>query len=157
MCNPANLDMTHNEMRQLIWRRVAEFADFAHVERVLENRNRADVYYGYKGVRIIVEIKTTLRQKWLEDAYKKYHTQCDYLILATPDRYMQLDIEDGCYHWRDRKADAVGIWTVTWLGIEERHPASAMPQKRAADGAPVLRPLPSLAVIGSPACAAKTP
>lgn len=147
---------THTEMQQLIWFSVDRFADKAEIEERLPNGRIADIIYTFHNTTVIVEVKTELKQSLIQRAYNKYYAYCDYLVMATPERYIRHEARKAPLSWRDTHSEAVGIWRVTWEGIEELHPASAMPGRRAAAGQTVLRPLPSFAVIGSPACTART-
>jgi hypothetical protein len=107
--------------------------------------------------RIIIEVKTTWRESYIRDSIRKYGEFCEYLLIATPPT---LCIEDAHYApltWCDERCDQVGILHIDWQGISlVRNPVRRAPNgKRPA----LWRAVSSLteAVIGSPACTAKTP
>lgn len=157
MDGDAYRDMTHSEMQQMIWRKVAAFADYCNVEQRLDNGKIADVFYQVGQVTVIVEVKTLLKESLIENAYHKYADQCNYLAVACPPQMVSHDISEQWSGWRDHRYNSVGIWWVQWQGLTEIRPACRLRVKT-----PGLIMLMSPAsspftVIGSPPCTAEEP
>lgn len=152
MYGDAYKDPSHAEMQQLIWRRVATFADYANVEHRLSNKKIADVYYQCGATIIIVEVKTILKDTLITDAWRKYHSHCNYLVIACPPQPRHDDCGSLVAGWVNEQLMRVGIWWVDWSGIRECRPACRLDTKmpgRMVRMAPALAPF---TVIGSPAC-----
>lgn len=150
-------DMTHYEIQQFIWRKVAKFADYANIEQRLENGRKADVYYQVGRTTVIVEVKHVLKESLFDQAWGKYAAYCDYLVMAgrpqlvTDDQYQPLSIP------RRMSLLRIGVWLVDWSGISEVRPACRL---QAVTLAHAIRMSPALSpctVIGSSACTAHTP
>jgi len=112
-------DMTHREMQQLIWRSVADFADYAAIEYKLQNGKIADIFYTVANTRIIIEVKTIIKQSLIESAWQKYRSQCDYLVIAGPEQPILDDKLHLMWGWHEKSVRDVGIWFVSWLGVTE--------------------------------------
>lgn len=157
MCNDAYKDMTHGEMQQMLWRSVAVFADFAATEFKLPNGRIADVIYRVGKTRVIIEVKTFLKESLIYEAVCKYAQHCDYLVMATPPQLLQDDVTRPLSIAVSPLIECVGIWLVTWDGPTEARPARNLREPKRG---PVLRPAPvptPSAAIGSPACTADQP
>lgn len=157
MDGDAYQDMTHYEMQQVVWRKVAAFADYANIEQRLQNGKIADVFYQVGPKTIIVEVKKVLRQSLIESTWEKYRTQCDYLAVACPPQLVQPSQAPLLGSWRDELIGRVGIWWVDWLGITEIHPAYCLKAKTPGLKVCLSRASSPFTAIGSPACTADKP
>jgi hypothetical protein len=154
MDGDAYRDMTHAEMQQVIWRRVAAFAEYANVEQRLPNGKIADVFYQVGAVTVIVEVKTLLKASLIENAWNKYNGHCDYLAIAAPPQLMPLTSGEVLTGWRQEQHDRVGLWWVQWNGIVEVRPAVRLKTQMPGLSVVLDPALSPFAVIGSPACTA---
>jgi|SRR6185295_10625921 len=119
-------DMTHTEIQQMIWRKVAAFSSFADVEYRLPNGKVADIFYRVGDTRVIVEVKTIIKQSLIESAWTKYTSQCDYLVVAGPEQPILDDKLPPLWGWQSESVRSVGIWWVSWLGVTEFRPARGL-------------------------------
>lgn len=126
MCDPANLDLTHREIVQVIVRHIEKIAENVNVEYRLPNNRIADIYWEMMGVKFIAEAKTILKASLIQAAYGKYSNYCDYLILATPPEQEPMLTTNDLLTWRSEALDRVGLWHVTWMGIFEQRPARGL-------------------------------
>src|SRR5215212_6419834 len=129
MVGDAYRDMSPTEMQQIIWRRVARFADYAKVEQRLSNGKIADVFYQVGQTTVIVEVKTMLRSSLIEATWRKYQSVCDYLAIASPPQLVFEDQRQTWSNWEDERIARVGLWWVDWLGITEIRPACRLDVK----------------------------
>lgn len=157
MDGDAYRDMSHYEMQQMLWRKVASFADYAAIEHKLPNGKIADVFYQVDGIRIIVEVKTILRQSLIEKAWEKYRTQCAYLAIACPPQLVLGEEAPLLASWESELIGRVGIWWVDWCGITEIRPAYCLDVKTPGRIIHMRRASSPFAVIASPGCTARTP
>lgn len=157
MYGDAYRDPSHYEIQQLIWRRVAAFAEYANIEQRLSNGKLADVYYQVGATTVIVEVKTTLKESLIEAAWQKYNQHCDYLAIACPPQHQYEDQAGLLTGWRREQLHRVGIWFVDWAGITEKRAACRLGVKtpgHVIHMAPAMSPF---TAIGSPACTARSP
>lgn len=157
MYGDAYRDPSHSEIQQLIWRKVAQFADYAQVEQRLLNNKVADVFYQCGRTTVIVEVKTQLKDSLIETAFEKYGKLCDYLVIASPAQLIRHDKYDPVSGWRAENVKRVGIWWVSWEGITEIRPAHRLDVKTPGLTIRMGPALSPFAVIGSPACTARRP
>lgn len=157
MDGDAYRDMTHQEMQQVIWRKVAGFADYANVEQRLLNGKIADVFYQVGRIQVIVEVKTILKQSLIERTFAKYRGACDYLAIASPPALVRDDRAGRPLDWNDDRIARVGIWWVEWHGITEIRPACRLNVETPGHVVLMSRASSPFAAIGSPACTARRP
>jgi hypothetical protein len=157
MDGDAYRDMTHAEMQQVIWRKVAGFADYANVEQRLSNGKIADVFYQVGQITVIVEIKAILKESLIESAYVKYNKVCNYLVVASPPSLIRGDQVHQPSSWEDERISRVGLWWVEWHGITEIRPARRLDAKTPGHVAVMSRASSPFAVIASPGCTARKP
>lgn len=156
MYGDAYRDMSHYEMQQLIWRAVAKFADYANIEQRLSNGKLADVFYQVGNVTVIVEVKTQLKQSLIQSAWQKYSQHCHYLAYACPFQLCHHDQAPLLSAWTEERISRVGIWFCDWTGLTEQRRCCRLDIKtpgHVVHMAPAWSPF---AVIGSPACTART-
>lgn len=157
MDGDAYRDMSHYEMQQFIWRKVAPFADYANVEQRLDNGRIADVFYQVGATTVIVEVKTELKESLIESAWRKYHAHCQYLVYACPPQPLIPDRHRLLLSWNEERLQRVGIWSVEWAGIREIRPACRLDVKTPGL-TPRMSPASSpFAVIATPGCTARAP
>jgi hypothetical protein len=157
MNGDAYRDMSHYEMQQFIWRKVATFADYANIEQRLDNGKIADVFYQVGRTTVIVEVKTKLRQHLIESAWLKYHDHCQYLAIACPPQPYCADQGSFTGGWNVEKFDRVGIWHVEWTGMAEARQAARLDVKTPGLMVIMSQASSPFTAIGSPACAADAP
>ena len=157
MDGDAYRDPSHYEIQQLIWRKVAQFADSAAVEYRLPNGKIADILYRVKATTVIVEVKTIVRQSLIERAWKKYNTQCDYLVIASPPQLVRIDHMSEVASWEDDRIMRIGLWWVDWLGITEIRRANRLGVKTPGQSAVPDRASTPFTVIASPGCTVQRP
>lgn len=133
MCEEANLDMSHYEMQQVIWRNAASYADFADIEHRLANGKIADVYYENGETRVIIEVKSSLRDSLIKEVYDKYAEYCDYLVIAMPPHYPSSPCFEPLSIGIGDKYMKVGIWFVDWLGVTVRRYPRLLHNRTAAE------------------------
>lgn len=119
MDGDAYKDMSHYEMQQFLWRTIAPIADYAKIENMLPNGKIADVWCVIGGTRYIIEVKTRLKYSLIESAWRKYHEQCDYLILCVPPQEFHDDSAPLLSGWPDKRFERVGIWFCDWSGVRQ--------------------------------------
>ncbi len=154
MDGDAYRDMSHAEIQQLVWRKVAEFADYATVEQRLQSNKIADVFYQVGRITVIVEVKTILRQSLIDDAWRKYRGACDYLVIASPPRLVVSDQAQLIPSWEDERIARVGIWWVSWQGITEIRPACRLNVRTPGHVVHMSRASSPFTAIGTPPCTA---
>jgi hypothetical protein len=157
MYGDAYRDMTHYEMQQYIWRRVAPFAEYADIERRIANGRKADVYYQVGRTTVIVEVKTLLKDSLIESAWNKYSGYCDYLAIACPPQLCYQDYPPLLSGWHKECLDRIGIWWVEWHGLTEIRPAARLDVETPGVIKLMSRALSPFAVIASPGCTAPRP
>jgi hypothetical protein len=157
MDGDAYRDMSHGEMKQLIWRKVAKFADYANTEQHLSNGRIADVYYQVGRIRVVVEVKTQLKASLVEAAWNKYHNHCDYLAIACPPQLMYTDTGGLLGSWAQEQLDRVGLWWVEWHGLTQIRPACRIDVKTPGHVIHMSPASSPFAVIASPGCTAGAP
>jgi len=157
MYGDAYRDMSHQEMQQLIWRRVAQFADYANTEQRLSNGKRADVYYQVGQLRVIVEVKTLLKESLIENAWNKYSGYCEYLAIACPPQLCYQDTAPGVSGWHRECLQRVGIWWVEWHGLTQIRPAARLDVKTPGRIMLMSQASSPFTVIASPGCTAPQP
>jgi hypothetical protein len=157
MCNDANRDLTHEEMKHEIARSWRYIGATVTTEQKLENSTRADVMVFYCGHSYIFECKTDWRSNYAAIAAVKYGAYCDYLILVIPPGLWRAIDTDDVLTWRSERVESVGIFVMDWEGVRiRRQPLYRGSERRQ----PALRRAGSVlrdAVIGSPACTADEP
>jgi len=155
MYGDAYRDMTHYEMQQFIWRKVAAFADYANIEQRLPNGKIADVYYQVGQTTVIIEVKTQLKESLIENAWSKYNRHCDYLAIACPPQLCYDDNSQLISGWARPAYESVGIWWVEWHGLTQIRPACRLDVKTPGRIV-ILSPASSpFAVIAAPGCTAE--
>ncbi len=147
-------DMSHYEMQQFIWRKVAAFADYANIEQRLSNGKIADVFYQKGQTTVIVEVKTKVSEYLIESTWRKYKSECDYLAIASPPEPLGNLHEMGWGAWNDGRIIRVGLWWVEWTGIMEIRPACRLDVKTPGLMVRMSRASSPFAVIGTPPCTA---
>jgi DNA repair protein MmcB-like len=157
MDGDAYRDMSHAEMQQVIWRKVAGFASYANIEHRLSNGKIADVYYQVGEVRVIVEVKTIVRDSLIKAAWKKYHTVCDYLVIASPPQLIHQDEPPRMSGWPNDRVERIGFWWVEWTGITEIRPACRLDVKTPGHEVVMSRASSPFTVIAAPGCTANEP
>ena len=157
MDGDAYRDMSHSEMQQFIWQKVQAFADYANIEQRLPNNKKADVFYQVGQIRVIVEVKTIVRQSLIEIAWEKYNTQCDYLVIASPAQLIGQDCGPQLSNWRNAQLDRIGLWWVSWLGISEIRPACRLDVKTPGHVIHMSRASSPFTVNATPGCTAPRP
>jgi hypothetical protein len=157
MNGDAYRDMMHEDMKQLIWRKVAPFSDYANVEQRLPNGKIADVYYQVGTITVIVEVKTILKQSLIENAYNKYADYCDYLAIACPPQLCYNDGPPLLSDWRAERLDMVGIWWVEWHGLTQIRPACRLDVKTPGRLVHMALALSPFTVIAAPGCTVDPP
>src|SRR4051794_17836286 len=108
MDGDAYRDMSHYEMQQFIWRKVAAFADYANIEQRLSNEKIADVFYQCGMTTVIVEVKTQLKHSLIKNAWNKYSKRCEYLAIACPPQLYYDDDPARTWGWPDECLSCVG-------------------------------------------------
>jgi hypothetical protein len=157
MDGDAYRDMTHYEMQQFVWRKVARFADYANIEQRLSNGKIADVFYQVGRVTVIVEVKALLKQSLIDAAWQKYHDQCHYLAIASPPQLVHSDQAQLIGGWNSERLDRVGLWWVSWEGITEIRPACRLNVKTPGHVVHMSQASSPFTVIASPGCTAHRP
>lgn len=155
MDGDAYRDMTHYEIQQYLWRKVAPFADYANIEQRLPNGKKADVFYTVGQVRVVVEVKTLLKHSLIESAWEKYNECCDYLAIACPARPIFQDGGPQLLSWRQERINRVGIWWVEWHGVTEARRAARLDVKTPGRIVVMSRALSPFTVIASTGCTAQ--
>jgi len=157
MCDPANLDPTHSEMKQLLWRCLAPWVDDVKLEHRLPNGRIADLFYWYRDITVIIEVKTILRDSLARIALEKYGDHADYLIIACPAQFLPADwIEPATAGWPSQN-ERFGLWFVDWQRVTEIQRAQPLKTRTAEHPPKAARPSPSSTVIGSAPCTVATP
>lgn len=154
MYGDAYRDMTHYEIQQMLWRKVAMFADYANVEQRLPNGKRADVFYQCGATTIIIEVKIQLKESLFHDTWERYSHHCDYLVMAAPPQLIADDSWGGVSMWQGARTDKIGIWLVDWERIVQARPACRL---RTVTPGHVVHMAPAwspFTVIASPGCTA---
>ena len=157
MCLEANNDMSHYEMQQFLWRRVARFADYARTEQRLPNNKKADVLYQVGPTTIIIEVKATLKESLFENAYRKYANYCDYLVIATPPQFASQSRRSPLSITANAALDKIGVWLVDWLEIWEDRPACRLQMQAPAATVRMPPAWSPCTVIASPGCTVPAP
>lgn len=157
MCSPANADPTHSEMKQLLWRRLAPWVDDIKVEHRLPNGRIADIYYWYREITVIIEVKTILRDSLARIALEKYSEHADYLVIACPTQLLPADwVEPATAGWPSG-SERLGLWFVDWHRIIEVQQAQPLKTITAGHAPSTDRPSPSSTVIGTAPCTVRAP
>lgn len=155
MDGDAYRDMSHGEMQQLIWRKVAMFADYANIEQRLPNGKVADVFYQVGQVTVIVEVKIILKESLLQNAWNKYAAHCQYLAIASPPQSYYDEREYQYSGWQSERLKRIGIWQMQWTGITEVRRASRLDVKTPGHVVHMSPAFTPFAVIASPGCTAR--
>lgn len=157
MDGDAYRDMSHYDMQQFIWRKVAPFADYANIEQRLPNGKIADVFYQVGQINVIIEVKTLIKDSLIQAAFRKYWDQCHYLAIACPPQLCYQDRAPLLPSWQEARFDKVGLWWVDWRGITEIRPACRLDVKTPGHVVHMSRASSPFAVIASSGCTARGP
>lgn len=122
MINEANGDMKHDEMVCFIWHELDRQGYYVEKEQRLKNGRIADIIAEHDDGTTIVEVKSIFKMSLLEAAYGKYADLCDVLIVAAPPQRALYFASHSLITWPHDKVERIGLWQVTWDGIESLRP-----------------------------------
>lgn len=157
MCLDANRDMTHAEMQRKLFDCLSPQVDWAYTEFRLPNGRIADLLMQFEDYKIVIEVKTVLKESLFLNAFHKYSKYCDMLVLASPPQLVHQDLDIFEANWVNPAIIKMGIWWVTWDGITAIRLPAILHKEKTARSKRNARFGSHPAVIGSPACTAGKP
>jgi hypothetical protein len=121
--------LAHQLLVELVWANVSQWAENAERERTLPNGKIADIYFEEMGYRVIIEVKTQLKQSIVDDVIRKYWSACDFLIIAAPeDQFPKPTVLDALL-WETQLDKRIGHLRIGANGVRLTRPPQMLHAK----------------------------
>lgn len=107
----------HQLMQTVLELNLLEWAENVEIEKTLQNKKIADVYYEHDGKRYIIEVKSDYKASYIHEAALKYMFMCDFLFVAVPAGRVPKNAHRGRMYWGEPIDDRVGLLEIGNFGI----------------------------------------